>query len=313
MDVSANAALTDVDWIAVDWGTTSVRVWAIGADGRIAGRASSQQGMGTLVREDYEPALLRLLDGMLAPARSGPVPVIVCGMAGARQGWREAAYRQIPCRPVAALEMTPVETRDSRISVRIVPGLRQENPADVMRGEETQLAGLVHLRGDADATVCMPGTHSKWVRLEGGSVISFTTFMTGELFAVAAGQTVLRMSVADEGGDEASFLDAVAEMLEHPERLTSALFSIRAGSLLGGLSPVQARSRLSGLLIGAELAATKRHWQGDAVRLVGAEGLANAYEVALNFAGERVIREDAEGLTLAGLALARGQMSEATP
>ncbi|MFZ2102716.1 MAG: 2-dehydro-3-deoxygalactonokinase [Oricola sp.] len=311
--MSANAAVDEVDWIAADWGTTSVRVWAISADGRIVGRASSQDGMGRLAREDYEPALFGLLEGMLAPARSAPVPVIVCGMAGARQGWREAAYRQVPCGPVAAGEMTPVETRDSRVAVRIVPGLCQRDPADVMRGEETQLAGLVRLRGDGDATVCMPGTHSKWVRLEGGSVISFMTFMTGELFAVAASQSVLRMSVADDGSDEKSFLDAVAETLEHPERLTSALFSIRSASLLGDLSPVQARSRLSGLLIGAELAATRPHWQSDAVRLVGAEEIAKAYEAALNFAGATVMREDAEELTLAGLALARSLMSEGAP
>lgn len=262
--------------------------------------------MGKLAPEGFERALFAMVDDLLPPNQS--TPVIVCGMAGARGGWKEAGYREVPCEPVAAGGLTPVETKDKRISAIIVPGLSQSQPPDVMRGEETQLAGLVATTGVADAVACLPGTHSKWVLIVGGRVISFTTFMTGELFAVTAEHSILRHSIAGNGYNEEAFLAAVAQMLEAPEELSGALFSIRAASLLEGLGREAARSRLSGLLIGAELAATRTRWEGRKVHLVGADTLAGAYATALEHAGATVVRHDAEALTLAGLSRVRDLM-----
>jgi 2-dehydro-3-deoxygalactonokinase len=265
--------------------------------------------MGTLASDGYEPALLKLAGSFLPKNPEKPVPVIVCGMAGAKQGWTEAAYRAVPCKPVAEGQMAQVPTRDPRLSVSIVPGLCQTKPANVMRGEETQLAGLVSRLGAIDATVCMPGTHSKWVRLEAGQVASFATFMTGELFAVIAAHSILRKTIAAQGEDREAYLGAVSEMLDDPGGLTGALFSIRAGALLAGLDGAAARSRLSGLLIGAELAASRAQWERRAVHLVGAGSLTAAYSIALESAGAKPVQEDAEALTLAGLAQVRGPMS----
>ncbi|MCC0029710.1 MAG: 2-dehydro-3-deoxygalactonokinase, partial [Brucellaceae bacterium] len=215
-----------LDWIAVDWGTSALRAWALDAGGNVLAHAHSQDGMGTLSPDGYEPTLLRLAGGWL-PAGKMRVPVIVCGMAGARQGWTEAAYRQIPCRPVAGRQMTPVATSDERLDVAIVPGLCQIDPPDVMRGEETQLAGLMRQTGTADAVVCMPGTHSKWVRVERGDVVGFTTFMTGELFAVISTHSILRHSVGTSGDDRDAFLQGVSDMHAETGTLTAALFGIR--------------------------------------------------------------------------------------
>lgn len=298
------APIFDLDWIAVDWGTSSLRAWAIGPDGAVLARGSSADGMGSLKPDGYEPALLRII-GPWLQATTAPMPVVVCGMAGARQGWREAPYRSVPCAPVAGDGLMPVETGDRRLAVRIVPGLSQADPADVMRGEETQLGGLAAKLGARDATVCMPGTHSKWARIEAGVVASFRTFMTGELFAIAAAHSVLRHSVAETGGDEPAFIEAVGEMLDRPELLTGALFSVRARSLLSGIGKEAGRARLSGLLIGAELGATRDLWQGRRVHLVGAPALVDAYALALRHAGGDTVLEDAEALTLAGLKAAR--------
>lgn len=313
MVVTAYGPIADPDWIAVDWGTSSLRVWAVGRDGRVLAKAASQDGMGTLAPDGYEHALLKLAGSFLPENPERPVPVVVCGMAGAKQAWTEAAYRAVPCEPVAVEQMMPVPTRDPRLSVSIVPGLCQMTPANVMRGEETQLAGLVSRLGAVDATICMPGTHSKWVQLEAGRVASFSTFMTGELFAVISADTILCKTIAAQGEDREAFLGAVNEMLDDPGGLTGVLFSIRAGALLTGLDGAAARSRLSGLLIGAELAATRAQWVRRTVHLVGSGPLAEAYSVALESAGAKPVQEDAEALTLAGLAQVRGLMSRTIP
>ena len=300
--------MAGLDWIAVDWGTTGLRVWALDAKGRVLDRVSSPEGMDTLSGPDaYEAALLRLAGGWLDGHKKA-VPVIVCGMAGARQGWKEAAYRKAPCRPASGTGLTTVSTRDRRIEVRIVPGICQDDPADVIRGEETQLAGLVSAIGVSDGIVCMPGTHSKWVRLAGGRVTAFSTVMTGEIFALMAERSVLRHSAAGDGHDEEVFAAAVREMIAAPETLTAALFSVRAMALLDDASPAVCRARLSGLLIGAELAAMGEYWKAGAVHVVGAGPLVARYAQAIDLVGAQAVPEDGEALTLAGLTAVRAEL-----
>lgn len=291
------------DWIAADWGTSNLRVWAMGPAG-ILDHAESGDGMGKLSRDGFEPALLRLVDPWLAEGRV--TPVIACGMVGARQGWIEAAYRAVPCTPVSAAQMTLAPTTDPRLRVLIAPGLSQAKPADVMRGEETQIAGALALNPGFDGVLCLPGTHAKWAQVSAGEVVSFQTFMTGEMFALLSGQSVLRHGVAAEGFDGAAFDQGVDEALSRPTDLAARLFRLRAEGLLHGLSPLAARSRLSGLLIGAELAAARPYWLGQAVALVGAEGLSSAYARALAAQGVTARVLPATDCTLAGLtALAR--------
>jgi len=292
------------DWIAVDWGTSNLRAWAMGEAGVLA-TASSDQGMGGLTRDGFEPALLKLIGDWLPQGRQ--TPVIACGMVGARQGWVEASYRATPCAPVAAAALCPVQTADPRLKVQIVPGLSQSKPADVMRGEETQIAGALALDPGFDGVICLPGTHSKWVHVSAGEVVSFQTFMTGEMFALLAAQSVLRHGIAPEGHDQDAFDTAVTEALSRPERLAARLFSLRAEGLLAGLSPVAARSRLSGLLIGAELAGAKPYWLGQRLRLIGTEALVANYTRALAAQGVIADPLPAAACTLAGLAVASGK------
>ncbi len=303
--------LPDLDWIAADWGTSSLRVWALGPAGNVLARASSPAGMGRLASEDYERTLLGLAGGWLPAADRGAMPVIVCGMAGARHGWQEAAYCAVPCPPVAGGSLTAVRTSDPRLDVKIIPGLSQSSPPDVMRGEETQLAGLV-ANGVRDGIVCMPGTHSKWTQLEDGAVASFRTFMTGELFALLGEHSILRHSVEETAEDDrAAFLEAVGHMIDAPQNLTCALFSIRARGLLSTDGEPNGRAMLSGFLIGAELAACRPLWEGRELRIIGARDLAARYAEALAHVGAAPVLEDAEALTLAGLKQARASMTEA--
>jgi 2-dehydro-3-deoxygalactonokinase len=269
-------------------------------------QASSTDGMGALKPDQFEPALLALIGPWLHAGHT--TPVIACGMVGSRQGWAEAKYRTVPCTPVTADALTRVATCDPRITVHIAPGLRQDSPADVMRGEETQIAGALFLMPDFDGVYCLPGTHSKWVHVSAGEVVSFQTFMTGELFALLSAQSVLRHSIAPEGFDEAAFDTAVSDALSRPERIAARLFTLRAQSLLTDASAIAARSRLSGLLIGIELAAAKPYWLGQSVTLIGATALCENYARALHAQGLAPTTLSAADCTLAGLSKLKGAL-----
>lgn len=285
-------------WIAVDWGTSNLRVWAMGTGGNILAHETSDEGMGKLTREGFEPALLRLISPWLADRP----PVIACGMVGSRQGWCEAPYRLVPCTPVDMAAQVFAPTTDPRLRVSIAPGLKQSTPADVMRGEETQIAGALRLIPGYNGVLCLPGTHSKWVHISAGEVVSFQTFMTGEMFALFSEHSVLRHGMQGGGWDDAAFDSGVSDAISRPERIGARLFALRAEGLIAGLSPAAARSRLSGLLIGTELAGAKPYWLGQRVTLVGADKLAAAYTRALSLQGVDAQSLSATDCTLAGLA-----------
>ncbi|MEL6232805.1 MAG: 2-dehydro-3-deoxygalactonokinase [Pseudomonadota bacterium] len=294
------------DWIAVDWGTSNCRAWAMGAAGRVLAQARSDAGMGALRPDQFEPALLSLIGGWLG---TGPVDVIACGMVGARQGWAEAPYRPVPCRPDALMPVDAPAT-DPRLRVRLVPGLRQDAPADVMRGEEIQIAGFLTAEPEFDGVLCLPGTHTKWVRVSAGEVVGFITFMTGELFALLAAQSVLRHALGT-ASDEAAFAAGVAEGMARPEALAARLFGIRAEALLSGLAPSAARGRLSGLLIGAELAGARGYWLGQDLRVIGDAGLAPLYAQALGAQGVPAPVIEGDAMTLRGLSAVMAQLVRA--
>jgi 2-dehydro-3-deoxygalactonokinase len=293
-----------VDWIAVDWGTSNLRAWAMDREGRPLAEARSEAGMGHLERDGFEPALLDLVAPWIAPGAR--LDAVACGMVGARQGWVEAPYAAAPCAPPRGFARPAV--RDPRLAVHILPGVMQDRPADVMRGEETQIAGLLAAEPGFDGVACLPGTHTKWAHLSAGEIVSFASYMTGELFALLSEQSVLRHGLGAEGWSEPDFLEAVEETLSRPERLAARLFGLRAEGLLHGLSPDRARARLSGLLIGAELAGARPYWLGREVALIGARGLGAAYQAALARCGVAARLLDAAEMTRAGLVAAHDQL-----
>ena len=293
------------DWIAVDWGTSNLRAWAM-RDGMPVAEAGSGKGMGSLDPDGFETALLELIEPWLGRVR---MTVVACGMVGARQGWIEAPYASVPCPPVStAVTRAPVQ--DKRLDVAILPGLSQANPPDVMRGEETQIAGFLSQTPGFGGILCLPGTHTKWVQISAGEVISFRTFMTGELFALVSGQSVLRHSM-DAGWDAEAFAEAVADGMSKPEALAGRFFSIRAVGLLTEPAPGTAKARLSGLLIGAELAAARAYWLGQRVAILGEGRLAGLYADALDAQGATPETHDVAEATLAGLAVAYQTLKEA--
>ncbi len=280
----------------MDWGTTQLRAWLMGGEAPIL--RSSDQGMNRLEPSEFETALLDLIEDHLPEV--GTLPVICCGMVGAAQGWREAPYVATPCAPPGARDAVTLEACSGRAKVYILPGVKQLRPADVMRGEETQVGGFLSLNPGWDGIICLPGTHTKWVHVSAGEIVSFQTFLTGELFDLLTTQSVLRHTVV-EGTDWTAFGDAVSQAVSRPAQASSELFRIRADALLNGLSGERAYARLSGLLIGAELSAAKPYWLGQRIVVIGSGMMAEGYVQALAAQGVTPERANVTEATLAGL------------
>ncbi len=287
------------DWIAVDWGTSNMRAWAMSGSGTVLAEGSSDKGMGRLAPAEFEPTLLEVAGDWI----DGPTTVMACGMVGAKQGWIEAPYAAVPCAAMGG-NLVTAPTQNPDLSVQIIPGIKQASPADVMRGEETQIAGFLARNPGWDGVICLPGTHTKWVHISADEIVSFQTFMTGELFEVISKHTVLRHSVASDDWDQTAFDGGLSDGMARPERIAANLFSLRAQGLLDGLSNDAARARLSGLLIGAELAAAKPYWLGQQIAVIGAGGLSKLYVDALAAQSAPATQVNGSAITLAGLTAA---------
>jgi 2-dehydro-3-deoxygalactonokinase len=292
--------LKDIVWIAVDWGTSNLRVWGIDSNGGVVAEASSDKGMAKLDRAGFEPALLELVGDWLLEDRQ--IPVIACGMVGARQGWLEVPYSETPCKPIFLDAVGRPDTRDSRLRVIVLGGIKQTGPVpDVIRGEETQIAGMLSADPSFEGVLCLPGTHTKWVRISAGEIVHFRTFITGELFGLLSRQSVLRHSLDGAGWDGIEFARSVQLMMTEPASFAGRLFSIRAENLVLGLDAGTAKARLSGLLIGAELAAARNYWFDQNLVVVGNGAQSDLYLEGLRALGRSPRVIDTSGVTLAGL------------
>lgn len=262
--------------IGVDWGSSNLRVMRLDAGGEILEHRLDPRGAAGLTPEDFAQVLADVAGGWLRQA-----PVLICGMAGAREGWTEAPYVYCPAdaRTLAGrLVPAPGMRR-----VWLVPGvaLTENGLGDVMRGEETQAVGAL---GDGEnGLVIAPGTHSKWVEVLEGAIVSFRTHMTGDLFAAVKGATAVGRGMGAPGLHRQAFEAGVREGLDRAN-LTSALFGIRVRRLAERMTPDEAADHLSGLLIGAEIAAEDGR-RGRPVVLIGEPGITDRYGLALRMAG----------------------------
>ena len=294
--------LKDVCWIAVDWGSSNLRMWALDKKNEILDSFSSNDGMLGLENGDFEPMLSEKISNWVAGDIN--IPILCCGMVGAKQGWMEAPYATVPYSLMQETDSVKVICNDKRLDVRILGGLKQNNPADVMRGEETQIRGFLSIFSNFDGIICLPGTHTKWVHVSAGEVISFRTFMSGELFALMSKYSVLKHSVNSNGWNDQEFKSAVSESISKPQKIFSDFFKLRADDLLNKVEKSVLRSKLSGYIIGAELAGAKPYWLGQNIVILANDDLSKMYKAALEGQGVFAQEMDATKCTLDGLAQA---------
>jgi 2-dehydro-3-deoxygalactonokinase len=297
--------MSEAAYAAVDWGTSSFRLWLVDRAGNVLGERRSAEGMMAAGKPGFAAVLQSHLE---ASGAAAGLPVVVCGMAGARGGWVEAGYVDTPAQLASILKhavAVPGQDRD----IRILPGIAQRDrkAPDVMRGEETQLLGTLGMDAADDAIVCMPGTHSKWVRTSGGTVERFATFMTGELFDVVSRETILSHAVtgADAAEDIDAFKSAVIAAFETPAFAANLLFQVRSGQLLYGGTPSAAREKISGTLIGLELAAgLTGEIPRTGITLVASGRLQRLYQLAFATVSVPVRSIGAEDAVRRGLSMA---------
>lgn len=269
--------------ITLDWGTSSLRAFLMAADGTVVASRSSGQGIMALGDATF-PAVLSAVAGEWVAVR-GPLPVLLSGMVGSRQGWVEAPYVRCPAglADLAAALMEVPDAPEGFGRIAIVPGVLKDDAhaPDVIRGEEVEVLGaLAHLRVQ-DGLFVLPGTHSKWVRVEGGCIAGFSTYMTGEVFAALKGHTILGRLMADGPFSPDGFDRGVAaahDLEGGPGALLGRLFSLRALGLTGRLAERDQADMLSGLLIGAELLDATR--SGVPFTLVANPALTERYAAA---------------------------------
>ncbi|THD78263.1 MAG: 2-dehydro-3-deoxygalactonokinase [Phenylobacterium sp.] len=289
--------------LACDWGTTNLRAWTLDAEGAVVAHREFELGVSKLAPGEAA----RRFQAEVRPALDAQhLPAILCGMVGSTLGWTVAPYADCPA-GLAELAAGLIAVEAGAASVRIVPGLRCQGLAgspDVMRGEETQLLGWAAQRADLSRgrqVVCHPGTHAKWVLIEDGRIVRFVTAMTGELFAVLSRHSVLKGEGPSD--DPAAFDEGLAAAGEG-DALAARLFTARARVVGGGRPAESTPSYLSGLLIGAEVAAVPRLLGLDrdqSVALLGDAALCAHYARAFEQRGIRSETFDGEAAALAGL------------
>lgn len=293
------------DWIAVDWGLTKLRVWAM-RDLTVLAEMSSDHGASGLAPKEFEAAVLAMIEDWID---GDPVDIVVCGAVADWQGGESTPLVAVPAPPIPSPLLTLTGT-DPRMNVSFIPGLKQGRPADIMQGEETRIAGFLAMNENWDGVICLPGTQTKWVHVSANEVVSFQTFLTGEMFDLLSGSSVLCQSIG-EGWNEDAFGAALEETLSRPESLAAKLFEIRAKDVLEGQAGSDARARLSGLLIGAELAATRPYWLGQQIAVIGEDAVVQSYARAIERQGAPVTVHEDRMMALAGLTSARKQMVSA--
>lgn len=252
--------------IGLDWGTSSGRAYLL---------ADSPDGRGTMLADASVPAPLASLVG--DPAAFDQVferlcggwldtwpglPVIACGMVGSRQGWAEAPYRELPADLAApGSALTRVRARRG-VTVHLIPGLADlRGQRGLMRGEETQLLGAgLAADGETEQVTVLPGTHSKWARVRGTVVCGFTTYLTGELFALLSQYSILANLIRPAPQPQWPAFDLGVDTAAEAAAgrgLLGILFSARALPMTGAMTESEAGDYLSGLVIGSELAGAR--------------------------------------------------------
>ena len=284
-------------WIAVDWGTSSFRAYLI-KNNIVSERIETKDGMKFINNNSFEKTFISLIENWLDNYQT--IEVLASGMVGARQGWSEAPYQETPCDLNNIKFISPL-INDNRIALKIFSGISQIDQPDVMRGEETQVAGFFYENPNFEGSICLPGTHSKWIKVRDQNIVKFQTFMTGELFEVISQNTVLIHSVKSNKTDQEELLKSVDLIFKDPSLFGNALFKLRADDLINSRNKIIYKSRLSGYLLGLELLGSIDYWKKSKIALIGNKELNKLYSYVLKDKVSSIIFYEAEDMTLKGL------------
>lgn len=292
--------------VAVDWGTTSFRAYLMDESGNLMDSRHSTDGIMSVGPGEFAQTLARRCGAWHAAMPE--LPTLMCGMVGSNAGWVDVPYLsgRIGTDELAA-GLYPVKfgTHPAHI-VPGVTGKSLDRHPDVMRGEETIVAGAAELGEISEGLVCLPGTHSKWICVEGRSIAAFSTYMTGELFALLSQNGILSRTFESEVSVDSSVLqsdfDAGVRLARESGTLSHKLFVLRSGKLTGQRE-WRTQNALSGLLVGSEILGTidALGYTPQSVVVVATGSLGTAYRRALDLLKVEYRYLDAETCVRQGL------------
>ena len=272
--------------IGVDWGSTRFRAYLLDEAGKLIDSVTSNRGIFSRKHKTYEEILFRNCERWL---RWMPeIPVLMAGMIGSRNGWIETGYLSCPV-SVRSLGANIVQVQDiCSHHAYIVPGisyLASPRMPDVIRGEETQIFGVLDRPAVKNLIACVPGTHSKWIQVENNKITRFSTYITGEMFAAILRCGSISSILDDCTHDADNFMEGVG-VSQRAGGLLNHLFSIRSRAVTSRNGSVLNKSYLSGLLIGAEIrSALEIYPEVSDIVVIGAESLIHDYSLAFSAMG----------------------------
>ena len=260
-------------------------------------QVSTQEGMKFIDQNEFEKILIKNID---AWNNKFDIKVIIAsGMVGAKQGWIEVPYINSPC-DIRNVNFKTFKILDDA-NIHILSGVSQFNPSDVMRGEETQIAGFLLNNVDFNGSICLPGTHSKWVNMNSYNIQEFTTFLTGELYEIVKKYSILNHSLNTTELDDEIVKSSAKLIIENPSFISNKLFEIRADNLLKNSNQTSNNSKLVGYLLGIELSGSRTYWEDKDLVIIGSSNLNKYYELILNGRSKSIRLFNSSDMALNGL------------
>lgn len=283
-----NLAVSKPALIGIDWGTSSLRAFLIGAGGEVLDHISKPLGIMQINDGDFE----RSFNDLVGPWQQAiDLPIIASGMITSRNGWVETPYVSVPSGVQQLADALVTHKTSDGTTITFVTGMTADHNGvpDVMRGEETQIIGASVL-GMSNGIFVMPGTHSKWITLHCDQIVDYSTYMTGEVFAALSKHTILATLMEYAPFKEDAFRKGCAVGLAEGSNFLHDLFGVRSLPLFGKITGTMVKDYLSGLLIGAEVKGADVAQIKGPVTIIGRDDLADRYEIALSIAGLKTNR-----------------------
>lgn len=173
-------------YTVIDGGTSNTRIYTVEQSqvtkvAHAAVGAGNPTGLATFIKETLA-------------ALPTTAAVIASGMITSASGLYELPHLKAPAgigdlhRGMKQISLPEI----SRQPFFLIPGVRTDD--DMMRGEETELAGLTQTLVP-DAAYILPGTHSKCILIgRDGKITDFFTMLTGELLSAVKTATIIGQS-----------------------------------------------------------------------------------------------------------------------
>ena len=265
----------EIDWIAIDWGTTNFRAWII-KNNKILKEINRPHGIKNIPNKNFEDILNKNIK--IPKKNNRKIKIISCGMIGSKQGWLDTGYEKNL--NLTKNNLVKVKTKNKNIDFYIVKGLSQKQPYDVIRGEETQVLGYLESDKKFSGFICLPGTHSKWIKITKGKLINFKTYMTGELFEIISRNSILKHSINDKKINLKIFKNSVLLSQKKYFNLFEYLFEFRSRSLLTK-KKYYPKSELLAYLIGNEIKSNINELRNFKVIIIGSDFNSKLYSQAM--------------------------------